>query len=229
MDPQIPTSFIPKRPVLSDAPVSQPRNHVVGLLTVVTVIVALATIISGAGVYLFQKSLASQKQDLELKLNEARNGIGTDFLSDMKRLNARILGVQSLLKEHIVVSPIFAALEETTLRSIQYKTFSYAMKTDQVTKQQVVEVKLTGTARNYSTIALQSDAFAQSSLIKNPVFSGLTVEDKTGNVSFQLTFDVAPRDLSFETFISDRMKTVPGQSAPVVENPASLLPEVTTP
>lgn len=229
MDPQIPTSFIPKRPVLSDAPVSQPRNHVVGLLTVVTMIIALATIISGAGVYLYQKSLLAQKQDLEIKLNEARNGIGTDFLSDMKRLNARILGVQSLLKDHIVVSPIFEALEATTLRSIQYKTFSYTMKNDQVTKQQMVEVKVTGTARNYSTIALQSDAFAQSTLIKNPVFSGLTVEDKTGNVSFQLTFDVAPRDLSFETFIGDRMKTIPEQTVPIVENETVSTTETTTP
>ena len=76
MDPQIPTSFIPKRPVLADASVSTPRNRVVGLLTLLTVVVVLATIVSAAGVYLYQKSLVAQKQKFETSLTEARNGIG---------------------------------------------------------------------------------------------------------------------------------------------------------
>lgn len=212
MDPQIPTSFIPKRPVISGAPSAAPRSHVVGLLTLLTVIIVLATIVSGVGVYLYQKALTAQKQKFEVSLADARNGIGSEFLTDMKRLNARIVGVKALLESHVVVTPLFAALESTTLRSVQYKTFSYDFRTDPATKQQVVEVKLTGTAKSYSAIALQSDAFAQSSLIKNPVFSGLTVEDKTGYVSFQLTFDVAPADLSFQSFIDAKMKASEQQS-----------------
>lgn len=227
MDPQIPTSFIPKRPVVSGEVTSPSRSHVVGLLTLLTVVVVLATVISGVGVYLYQKSLVVQKQKFETSLTEARDGIGSDFLSDMKRLNARITGVKTLLQSHVVVSPLFAALESTTLRSVQYRTFSYEFRTDNATKQQMVEVKLTGAARSYSTIALQSDAFAQSSLIKNPVFSGLTIEDKTGNVLFQLTFDVTPEDLSFQSFIDAKMKTTGQQSIVIPDEVVPQSPEAT--
>lgn len=221
MDPQFPTSFIPKRPITADVEVSHPRARAVGLLSLITVIIVVATVLSFAGVYLYEKQLVAQKAKLEQSINDARSGIGTDFLSDMKRLNARISGVKTLLASHVVVSPIFAALEATTLRSVQYKRFSYEFTTDPGTKAQVVRVSLEGTAKNYSTIALQSDAFAQSSLIRNPVFSNLTVDDKTGTVGFRLAFDVNPADLSFQTFIDAKMKSggqqlqLPSETVPV--------------
>ncbi len=201
MEPNIPTSFIPKRPVTAGITEDRTPNRAVGLLSLLTVIVVIATIVSFVGVYLYEQSLEGQRSKLEASIDDAKNGIGTDFLADMKRLNARISGVKALLQGHIVVSPVFEALESTTLRSVQYKSFTYEFRTDSASKAQVVQVSLSGVAKNYSTIALQSDAFARSSLIKNPVFSGLTVDDKTGNVAFRLTFDVSPEDLSFQTFI----------------------------
>lgn len=200
MDPQIPTSFIPKRPVVT-ADVEAPTGRAVGLLSVVTVVVVVATALSFVGTYFYERSLSGQKDKLDASIDDARNGIGTDFLSEMKRLDARINGVKELLQDHIVVSPIFAALEATTLRSIQYKSFTYGYRSDSATKTPVVQVTLGGVAKSYSTIALQSDAFAHSTLIRNPVFSGLTVDDKTGTVSFKLTFDVAAADLSFKAFV----------------------------
>jgi hypothetical protein len=202
MDPVgVPTSFIPKRPVSSEPVITHTRNRVVGLFTVLTVIIVIATIIAGAGVFLYERQLASQKIRLNQSISAARDGLGTEFVSDMKRLSARIEGVKSLLKTHIVVSPIFAALQDTTLRSIQYRTFGYEFTTDSGTKAQMVQVSLTGSAKNYATLALQSDAFSQNKLIKNPIFSNLTVDDKTGRVGFKLTFTVNPSDLSYQAFV----------------------------
>ncbi len=199
MDPQMPTSFIPKRPVSSEA-VSTPHRSV-GILSLIATICVIATALSFGGVYLYSKQLDSQKIKVEQAINEAKNGIGTDFVADMKRLSARIEGVKALVASHIVVSPIFAALEDTTLRSIQYKNFEYAFTNDPTTKERVVVVTLTGVAKSYTTIALQSDAFAQSTIIKNPVFSQLAVDEKTGTINFTLSFNVSPSDLSFEAFV----------------------------
>jgi len=202
MDPSIPTSFIPKRPVTSESfqSSSSSASRSVGLLTVITVVIVIATAVSFGGVYLYEQRLTSQKSTLEQSIDTARDGIGTEFVSDMQRLNARISGVQELLTNHIVVSPIFAALEATTLRSIQYSQFKYEIGIDPLTKGQAVKVDLSGTARSYSTIALQSDAFLDSKLIKNPVFSNLNVDDKTGRVEFKLAFTVAIGDLSYQKF-----------------------------
>lgn len=211
MEPTIPTSFIPKRPVTSEVLAPERKNHTIGLLSFLTVIIVLATIVSYGGVYVYHRSLVAQKNKLVRSINDARGGIGTDFLADMKRLNARIAGVKTLVQNHIVVSPIFEALHATTLRSIQYKSFQYEFTTETATKSQLVKVSLDGVAKNYSTIALQSDAFAQNHLIKNPVFSDLTVDDKSNVVNFKLQFEVNPTDLSFERFIN---ATAPASAQP---------------
>lgn len=202
MEPAISTSFIPKRPVSSEPVAPKVHSRAVGLLSLLAAVFVIATVVAFGAVYFYQGQLAAQRTKSEALINEARKGIGTEFLSDMKRLDARIEGVKSLMGGHIVVSPIFDALEETTLRSIQYKSFSYAFVTDSTTKGTLVQVTLTGNAKSYSTIALQSDAFAKNSLIKNPVFSGLTVDEKTSTVNFKLLFTVAPEALSYEGFVA---------------------------
>ncbi len=202
MEPSIPTSFIPKKPVDSNAEPAPYHNRSVGLLSLLTVVVVVGTGLAFGATYLYQKQLISQKAKLEDQINQARDGIGTDFVADMKRLDARIDGVKDLIKNHIVVTPIFEALQASTLRSVQYKDFSYSIKTDPSNKAQpLVLVELTGSAKNYATIALQSDAFSTNRLIKNPVFSNLTVDDKTKTINFKLAFSVAMADLSYQTFI----------------------------
>ncbi len=222
MDPvTVPTSFIPKRPVASENVISQAPRRAVGLLSILATVAVLATIASFVGVYLFESQLAGQKTKLQSSITSAKDGLGTDFVSDMKRLNNRIEGVKSLIKSHVVVSPIFEALQSTTLQSVQYSDFSYDYIIDATNKVEVVEVKLSGNAKSYATIALQSDAYTKSSLIRNPVFSNLTINDETGRIGFNLTFNVNPTDLGYQAFIDSKNKiTTP---APATQTPAPVV------
>lgn len=206
MEPIVSTSFIPKRPVSAEpiAPVSSGRT--VGILSFITFIIVAGTAASFGGVYFYQKTIDAQKADLQAQITQAQEGLSSTFVADMKRLSQRIEGVKKLIGSHVVVTPIFQALQATTLQSVQYQDFSYELTTDATSKVQTVTVSIKGVARNYSTLALQSDAFAKSTLIRNPVFSGLTVEEKTQRVGFKLTFTVNAEDLSYQTFI----KNVPG-------------------
>lgn len=214
MEPAVSTSFIPKRPITSaTAAAPRTRSRSIGLLSFIAVIAVIGTALAYAGVYLYERSLDSQRQTIAASIEEARGGIGSDFLAEMKRLNARIDGVKQLIANHIVISPIFAALEQSTLRSVQYKSFSYEFASDPATRSSVVRVALAGAAKSYSAIALQSDAFAQNQIIRNPVFSGLTVDDRTGTISFRLSFTVAAEDLSYQRFIDAKTAAV---SVPVV-------------
>ncbi len=220
MEPSVTTSFIPKRPIESSVAVEHHSGRAVGLLSLLTAVVVVGTIVAFVGVYLYEKQLVAQKTKLEQSISEARDGIGTDFISDMNRLDLRINGVKDLIKNHIVVTPIFSALEKSTLRSVQYKDFSYTMKTDSVTKNSDVIVDIRGTARNYATIALQSDAFSTNTLIKNPVFSNLTIDDKTKTVNFKLSFSVSAADLSYQAFIDSMTPSSIPVSQPV-NNPVT--------
>jgi hypothetical protein len=213
MEPIISTSFIPKRPVSSEPVAPTKHGGSVGLLSFVTVIIVVGTAVIYGGVYLYQQSLVKQQASLQASISAAQDGLGTSFVTDMQRLSDRINGVKTLLQNHVVVSPIFDALQATTLQSVQYKDFTYEFTTDDTTNAKMVEVHITGVANNYATLALQSDAFAQSPIIKNPIFSNLTVEDQSNLVDFSLVFDVNPSDLSYETFINNLNASTPGQAA----------------
>jgi len=222
MEPVISTSFIPKRPVSSEPIVSTHHNSSVGLMSLITVVIVIGTAAAFAGVYLYQQSLLKQETTLQASITTAQDGLGTSFVADMQRLSTRINSVTTLIQNHVVVSPIFAALQATTLQSVQYKQFTYQFVTDPTTNAKMVQVHLQGVANNYAALALQSDAFAQSSLIKNPIFSNLTVEDKTNLVDFDLIFNVDPSDLSYETFIGNTADaTVAADEAPTTTTSAT--------
>lgn len=227
MEPSISTSFIPKRPVSTEpAPVSH-HSASVGLLSFITIIIVIGTGLAFAGVYLYQQTLSAQETKLQAAIVTAQNGLGTSFISDMQRLSNRITGVKTLIQNHVVVSPIFAALQATTLQTVQYKDFTYKLITDPGTNAQTVQVTITGVAKDYATLALQSDAFAQSTLIKNPVFSNLTVDDKTQQIDFDLDFNVALSDLSYEAFIQS-LNAAPASSTATAAIPASASPTSVT-
>jgi hypothetical protein len=203
MEPIVSTSFIPKRPVSTEPIRSSSSGSSVGVLSFLTFIVVAGTALSFAGVYFYKQSLESQKANLQAQITQAQQGLGTSFVTDMKRLSQRIEGVKTLIGGHVVVTPIFQALQSTTLQSVQYQDFTYEFTTDTTTNTKTINVTIKGVAKNYATLALQSDAYAKSTLIHNPVFSGLTVEDKTSRVGFKLTFTVNASDLSYQTFIQN--------------------------
>ena len=109
------------------------------------------------------------------------------------------------------MTPIFKALQDTTLRTIVYNNFSYDFKTDDTTKKTVVTVTLTGTAKSYAAIALQSDAFTKTPVIRNPIFSDLKINTKTNTVDFKLVFACDPKDLSYEHFLQVSQIAAPTQ------------------
>lgn len=202
MEPFAPTtSFIPKKPIDTSDVVVTTHKSGGGLIGFLCFFMVLISVLAYGGVYIYNKSLVQQKSELDIKLAKARDSIGTDFVSDMKRLNARITGVKTLLGTHVAVTPIFEALQDTTLRTVVYNNFSYELKTDDTTKKTVVTVTLTGTAKSYAAIALQSDAYTKSPLIKNPIFSDLKINTKTNTVDFKLVFTCDPNDLSYERFL----------------------------
>lgn len=216
MEPSVTTSFIPKRPIESSMATTRRSDRTIGLLSLLTAVIVIGTGVAFVGVYLYQKRLVLQKSALEQSISDARDGIGTDFVSDMNRLDQRIDGVKELIKNHIVITPIFQALEATTLRSVQYKDFSYTTKSaDTTNKEPSLIVDIRGTAKNYSTIALQSDAFSTNSLIKNPVFSNLTIDEKTRTVNFKLTFSVSMADLSYQAFIDSMIEDATATNTPL--------------
>ena len=191
------TSFIPKKPVV-EAPVTEKVR--LGILGFVGILIFVISSGLAVGVYFYEGSLAQQLTDKQTQLNNARNALESPLISSAKTLGRRITDANELLSNHIIVSPIFQALQLNTLKSIQFNNFTYTTPTAQNDK---VLVQMSGVARDYTSIALESDQLAKNKDIQNPIFSGLSLDSQTGNVTFSLNFTVSSDLVNFGSHVAD--------------------------
>lgn len=194
MDNNFQTSFIPKKPLAEER--AQVIHHS-SILSFIATLIFFAALAAAAGLYFYKANLVKNITSESAQLDAARNAFEPSLITTLQTLNRRITDANLLLNNHIVVSPIFAALQVNTLKSVQFTKFSYVSPTDTTTP---IEVKMSGVARDYSSIALQSDQLATNPNIHNSIFSNLVLDQKTGMVSFDLTFTI---DQSLVRFVDN--------------------------
>src|SRR3989344_6764065 len=174
------TSFIPKKPIVA---LSQERRQSLptNLLSTVSLIVLLFLLVVTGGLYFYKVALKQSIETMSDSLDRAREAIDPVFVGNLKRLDGRLQVARVLLENHTLVSPIFGLLEGVALKSVQFDQFSYALG-----EKGKPEITLSGKARDYSSLALQSDAFGVSPNVQEPLFSNLRL-DAQGKVLFSFT------------------------------------------
>jgi len=197
MDNNFQTSFIPKKPLAEDR---VPVVAHTSLFSFIATLVFFASLASAAGMYFYKASLAKNIATMNTELVTARNSFEPSLITQLQTLDRRITDASALLNAHIVVSPIFAALQLNTLKTIQFTKFSYVTPTDPTAP---VIVHMSGRARDYASIALQSDQLATNKNIHNSIFSNLALDEATGTVSFDLVFTVDADLVRFTNHVSE--------------------------
>jgi hypothetical protein len=127
-------------------------------------------------------------------LTLAQNRFEPSKITELQVLDKRLNASTEILANHLAISPIFTALENITMKTVRYTKFDYELGTD---KNKTVDVKISGQAIGYRSVALQADLFAQEKSFINPVFSNLTL-DNSGNVLFDLEFTVDPAFVNYK-------------------------------
>ena len=181
MDKDSQTSFIPKKPLVERR---IPSKRPIGIISLLATVIFFASLIAGGGLYLYRNNLVQQVQDKSVSLERAKEAFEPSLILTLQTLDKRINASREILSEHIIISPIFKALQETTLKTVRFTKFDYS-----INQEKIVNVNMSGEARSYRTLALQSDVFGESKLIKNPIFSNLSLST-TGDIVFDLSFDV---------------------------------------
>lgn len=197
MENSFQTSFIPKKPLATGTTGREPRNF----LSLLSIFLLLISILASGGIYLYKSYLTKQEDSLSSSLSATRDSFEKDTIDDLELFNKRTEAATQILTNHTILSAMFARLGEITIPSVQYITFNQQAGTSGFT------VNLKGIAKDYRSIALQSDAFntTKGRSFKNVLFSDLT-KDKDNNVSFSLKFEVDPSLLSYEN-----NSTIPSQ------------------
>ena len=187
MDPQVSTSFIPKAALTAE----KARSGGIGLFTLIALLIFILSLIGAGGAFgytqILNQKLASQKASLALQ----QGAFDPATIQDLVRLDSRLVQANLLLQKHVAPSAIFNFLAQKTLVNVQFTSFDYALNSDGSAK-----IELDGITDSFATIALQSDALGQSSMLKDVIFSGITV-DQSNRVNFTVSATVDPGLISY--------------------------------
>lgn len=193
MDPQVRTSFIPKKPITA-APAR--RRGGLGLILFITILVFLVSIVAAGGVYAYEQYLKKAIVSKSESLSRARAAYEPAVIEELIRLNQRLKLAQQVLDSHIAPSAVFKLLEDVTLQNVRYRSFEFS--TD---GQGGATLALNGEARAFTDVALQSDAFASVRSLKDLIFRDINLE-ATGRVIFSIGANVEASHLRYSSSIA---------------------------
>ncbi len=220
MDKEFKTTFIPKAPVAPEAgaSMSMPEHKTVrpiGLVTAISVLLVVVVGLLALGVYLYEGLLNKNLVDMKASLELAKKEFEPSLIVEMQALDRRLNVASELLVTHAVVTPLFETLQRDTLPSVRFNLFDYMFVNG------AGAVRMSGEARSYPAIALQSNVFGDNQYIRNHLFSNFARLD-SGRVSFDLEFtpssDLVYFDDSARKGVSDTAAapmtvTIPQESA----------------
>lgn len=193
MDPQVPASFIPKKPLTAGA---SARGNLGGIFALLALLIFIASVVAAGGTFLYTQYLTTAIASKDDSLKRAEAAYDPGVIQDLTRLDARITEAKTLMDKHVALTSLFNFISGLTLESVQFTSFSYETAQDGS-----VSIDMKGLAKDFSAVALQSDQFGSNRALKNVVFSGIAVGSQ-GTVTFEVTATVDPSVLSYRKSIA---------------------------
>lgn len=195
-------SFIPKDTLVrEEAFLERPRpRSLLGFLAVVSL---LASVGAYAGLYFFNFTIKQQADEILAKVEEAQS-VFTQAppIEEARLFQKRAQLAEELLNTHTVVTPVFKFLEENTLSSIYYSSFSLKKGEDGFS------VELAGEAPSYASLAYQSDKLGSKPAELNEFsFSNITLT-KFGSVGFNLKLVFSPDYLLYSRHLGTEYENI---------------------
>ncbi len=186
MDPNVQGSFIPKQALAAQA-----RGGGVGLFFLVALIVFIMSIVAAMGAFLYTLSLNHSITDKSASLQASEGAFDPAAIQDLVRMDSRIQQAKLLLAKHVSSSAVFTLLSQLTLQKVQLLGMNFTLNQDGSGT-----ISLNGSADSFSTVALQSDSYGGSKVLRDVIFSGIAVGE-SGRVTFTVNASVDPDTLLY--------------------------------
>jgi hypothetical protein len=211
METKFQTSFIPKKPLVTD-PTKSVVVHSGGSISIMMIISIILFIASlGGAVFsvvwigVLNKAQESYKQ----QLSESEKRFNISLIGDLKKFSTKIDISKELFKNHLSVSEIFPIIDELTIETVKFDTFEFAESDKSADS---IEITMHGVAKNYNSIAFQSDVFGASEkfgknkIIKNPVVADLS-EEENGEINFTFSGLLSSKDILYDKTVDASLNT----------------------
>lgn len=200
METKFQTSFIPKKPVVM---AEQSSSRGMGLFLLLSIVIFLVSL-GLAGYVFLEKNLLIQnitKNKDIIEQNKSGLVENSVTVESLVNLNSRINVANILLSKHTAISPIFDFLQQTTLKSVRFKNFTFSAMGKSEAGTSRVSVQMSGQARDWETVASQADEFGKpeyKKIITEPKISNLSL-GADGSITFLFTAYMSPDFLVYRT------------------------------
>src|SRR3989338_6873714 len=98
MEPNFQTSFIPKKPMVSER---VPRARSIGFFTVMAIFILFTALLATGGLYFYKGVLAKNLTKMENDLNLAKNRFEPSKITELQLLDKRLRASSEILSHHI--------------------------------------------------------------------------------------------------------------------------------
>jgi hypothetical protein len=175
MDPVAQGSFIPKQSLAAAG-----RGGGMGLFFLVALLIFVMSILAAGASFAYEQLLNKRIADKDDQLRLAEGAFNPGTIQDLVRMDQRLGQAQTLLGKHVAPSALFYFLSTITLERVQLTALDYSLQQDGT-----ADITLSGSADSFSTVALQSDQFGSSKVLRDVIFSGINVTE-SGRVNFSV-------------------------------------------
>ena len=189
-----------------------PKAKEKSLLAYLALVIFSISVLLALGMFGYKFYLKYSIAKMGVDLENARATLQPEIIRELTRLDNRIISSQELIAQHKILSPLFEFLEISTPKTVRFSDFRYSMTP------QGLELSMTGEARGYAALALQSDIFNKSQYFKDSIFSNLKLNTK-GDVIFSFRAVVDPSLVSYQREV-ERI----GALAPIATSTATSTP-----
>ena len=143
-----------------------------------------------AGGYFYKSFLGTRIKELNDTLKRTESEFEPASMKELTRTSDLIKNSKIILAEHKAPSKVFLLVENLTLPSVGFSSFSFGEKEGEYS------VVMNGEARSYTAIAQQAAVFSKSDFVEKANFSNFVLKNE-GNVSFNVSLVINPDLLKF--------------------------------
>ncbi len=210
METKFQTSFIPKKPLVTD-PTKPVVVHRAGIsIMMIISIILFITSVGGAVFSVVWIGVLNQAQETyKQQLAESEKRFNISLIEDLKKFSTKIEISKELFQKHLSVSEIFPIINELTIETVKFDSFEFS---EPEKGSENIEITMHGVAKNYNSIAFQSDVFGSSDkfgknkVIKNPVVADLS-EEENGEINFTFSGILSSKEVLYEKTVDASVNT----------------------
>jgi Tfp pilus assembly protein PilN len=207
MDPSVSASFIPKKPLEE---VRSSRGGAAGLVFLLILLIFIGSLIAAGSAFLYGRYLSISLDNKKASLEKYQEQFEISTIQTLVRFDSRVNEAQTILQKHLAPSSIFAFISQNTLEKVRFRQFTFTIGDGA----KGPSIQLQGVADSFATVALQSDKLGNSKVLKDVIFSGISIED-AGKVAFSVTATLDPSFILYSNNLGTNQQLVPvGSSTP---------------